>query len=124
MKLPLFGKNLLARSRQKEGKKGEEIAQNFFSERGYKIIARNYRTRYGEIDLICSKGNLLVFVEVRRRNRKGFGEPQESLSGKKIEKIKRTAEYFLAERGINDKEIRFDLFCIAGEKLELIPNAF
>jgi len=103
---------------------GEEIARKFLESKGYKIIAHNYRTKLGEIDLICEKGQSLIFVEVRRKTKAEFGEPAESINPKKVLKIKRTALHFLAEKGIYDKEIRFDLFCIKGKEFELIPNAF
>ncbi len=111
--------------KKKEGKEGEEIAQRYFASKGYKILAQNYRTRFGEIDLICEKGQTLIFIEVRRKTGKEFGEPIESVDRRKVEKIKRVAEQFLLERGIYDKEIRFDLFCLKeGERFELIENAF
>ncbi|MEO0102412.1 MAG: YraN family protein [candidate division WOR-3 bacterium] len=107
-----------------KGKKGEEIAKRFLEGQGYKVIEQNYRTRFGEIDLICEKGNSIIFVEVRQKSGRQFGEPVESIDKRKIGKIKRTAEHFLSERGIYEKEIRFDLFSIIGKKFELIPNVF
>ncbi len=110
--------------RKREGRKGEEMARRFFASNGYRIIAQNYRTKFGEIDLICEKGSTLIFVEVRRKTGREFGEPQESIRPDKVLKIRRSALQFLSERGIQNKEIRFDLFLMKGKAIELIPNAF
>lgn len=110
--------------KKRAGREGEELARRFFESKGYKIIAHNYRTKLGEIDLICEKGRSLVFVEVRCRAGSDFGEPEESVRRDKIDRIRQTALHFLSEKGIYDKEIRFDLFCIKGKRFELIPNAF
>lgn len=69
------------------GKLGEEIAREFLEKKGYKIIEQNYKTKYGEIDLVCSKGSLLVAVEVRTKKGDLYGTPEESLTKKKLRKI-------------------------------------
>ncbi len=122
MKIPFFFRKAL--SKRGEGKKGEERAKKFLEDRGYKILFQNYRTRCGEIDLICEEGETLVFVEVRQKRGGKFGTPIESIDQRKIEKIKKTAEIFLSEKGIFNREIRFDFLAISGEKIELITDAF
>ena len=86
------------------GKLGEEIAREFLEKKGYKIIEQNYKTKYGEIDLVCQKGKELVAVEVRTKKGDMFGSPEESLTKKKLHKI-----WFNAQaRGAS----RIDAVCI------------
>lgn len=81
------------------GKLGESYAENFLQTQGYEVIAKNFYSRFGEIDLIALDFNgqfpQLVFVEVKTRTSDHFGEPQESISHKKITKIIKTALHFL-----------------------------
>lgn len=69
------------------GKLGEEIAREFLEKKGYKIIEQNYKTKYGEIDLVMRKGKELIAVEVRTKRGDMFGSPEESLTKKKLRKI-------------------------------------
>lgn len=69
------------------GKLGEEIAKEFLEKKGYKIIEQNYKTKYGEIDLVCQKGKELIAVEVRTKVGDLYGTPEESLTKKKIRKV-------------------------------------
>jgi putative endonuclease len=66
--------------RQQVGRWGEEVAARFLEERGYRILARNLRTAYGEIDLIAYKDGLTIFVEVKARTGTGFGLPEEAIT--------------------------------------------
>lgn len=69
------------------GKLGEEIAREFLEKKGYKIIEQNYKTKYGEIDLVCQKGKELIITEVRTKVGEDFGTPEESLIKKKVKKV-------------------------------------
>ena len=62
------------------GQRGEEIAALYFTERGYNIVARNWRCPTGELDIIMEKGDTLIFVEVRTRSGKRYGTPEESIN--------------------------------------------
>lgn len=76
------------------GRLGEDIASKFLVQKGYKIITRNFKSRFGEIDLIAIKANVLVFVEVKTRWSDKFGSPVEAVTPWKILKIRKTAEYY------------------------------
>jgi len=80
----------------KTGKLGEETAAKFLEKKGYKIISRNFKTRYSEIDLIAREKNSLVFIEVRTRVGEEFGLPEETLNKEKKRRLKRAAEAFAA----------------------------
>jgi len=69
------------------GKIGEQIAKKYLLEKGYKIIEQNYKTKYGEIDLVCQKKKELVIVEVRTKMGNMYGSPEDSLNKKKLRKI-------------------------------------
>lgn len=69
------------------GKLGEEIAKEFLKKKGYKILEQNYKTKYGEIDLVCQRGKELIAVEVRTKIGDLYGSPEESLTKKKLRKV-------------------------------------
>ena len=76
------------------GKKAEDYASRFLLQNGYKIIDRNFRSRFGEIDIIALKDDVLVFVEVKARWSTKFGLPEEAVTPQKLWKIGRTGEYY------------------------------
>lgn len=103
------------------GKLGEEKAASYLEKKGYKIIARNHRFRKSEIDLICKKEDLLIFVEVKTRSSKAFGEPESFVSQNQRQAIVRAAEdYVIAHDWQQD--IRFDIVAIyqRGDTEELV----
>jgi putative endonuclease len=81
-----------------KGKKGEVMARKYLKEKGYRVLESNYQTRYGEIDLVCSQGKMLVFVEVKLKIGDRFGSPEEMIDKKKILQIQKTAQAFLLEK--------------------------
>lgn len=86
--------------RQHLGRIGEDLALAHFERLGYELVARNHRTRYGEIDLVVFDGETLVFVEVKTRRATSAGRgPWESLHDRKQRQVRRMAAAFLAERG-------------------------
>jgi len=90
------------------GRRGEELAAQHFERLGYDIVARNHRTRWGELDLVAFDGHTLVFCEVKTRRR--AGGPWESLDAAKRDRVRRMGASYLAE--VSDrpraKELRFD----------------
>ncbi|MDR1616329.1 MAG: YraN family protein [Syntrophomonadaceae bacterium] len=94
------------------GRNGENSAVQYLKQKGYQIIARNYRTRLGEIDIICDMGPVLVFVEVKTRTNLHFGYPEEAINQKKKETIKNVASLYLQEAKTHYEEIRFDVIGI------------
>lgn len=79
------------------GKIGEEIAVKFLEEKDYRVLERNYRTKFGEIDLICFKNGVLVFVEVKLKQGEEFGTPEEMIDNKKLSQIQRMANLYLVD---------------------------
>lgn len=76
------------------GHVGEEIATDFLREKGYKIIGRNFRIRNGEVDIIATHNNILVFVEVKTRTSDKYGEAREAISFWKLRSLVNVAEYY------------------------------
>ena len=79
----------------KKGKEGEEIAKKFLEQKGFRLIESNYNNKLGEIDLIMSNKEVLVFVEVKLKVGDKFGSPEEMISKYKLNRIRRIAESFL-----------------------------
>ncbi len=98
--------------RQRLGKRGEELATHRLEARGYCVVARNYRTKSGEIDLIAEEGGSLVFVEVRTRTGTSFGSPEESITPKKRATMIAAAEEYMQENGAEGREWRIDLVAV------------
>lgn len=97
------------------GRRGEDIAAKHLRKKGYQILEKNYSAKFGELDLIASKGKILVFVEVKLKNGENFGTPEEMIGPKKLFQVQRTANLFLMkEKDIADKynEYRIDAVCI------------
>jgi putative endonuclease len=116
-------------SRQNLGQDGEDIAVECLCKNGYRILTRNYRSRYGEIDIIAKKREVLVFIEVKTRKGKGYGSPAAAVNQRKQRQISRTAQYYLAEHNLFDTPARFDVVAIVIDPgqiplVEIIVNAF
>ena len=112
-----------------QGALSEQAAENYLASRGLEVLERNFRSRCGEIDLVMMDGKDLVFVEVRYRRSADFGGALESITRAKINRIRRTAEAFLAARPrLEFVNCRFDVVLATpgadGGRLEWIPNAF
>jgi len=95
----------------KKGKLGELLAENFLQKKGYVIIANNYRFARAEIDIIAQKDDLLVFVEVKFRKSNFFGDPEDSITPKKIEMIQSAADNYIDSINWN-KQVRYDVISI------------
>ena len=93
------------------GKKGEGIAREFLEKKGYKIIEQNYKTKYGEIDLVCQKGRELIVTEVRTKIGENFGTPEESLTKKKVRKVWLNALAYVSKNNWKGN-YRVDAVCI------------
>lgn len=110
------------------GMRGEKIAGDYLSRKGYKILGRNYYTRYGELDIVCAKNRAIIFVEVKTRNSIKYGYPEEAITRKKMEHIRKAALLYLNESNTAYSEIRFDVITILindkEQKINHIENAF
>ena len=95
-------------SRFELGKLGEDIACSFLVQNDYIVLDRNFRTRYGEIDIIAKYSNIIIFVEVKTRSSCKFGIPSTAIDYKKVRKLIITANYYLYSKHIKYFNIRFD----------------
>ncbi|HWP81889.1 MAG TPA: YraN family protein [Bacteroidota bacterium] len=102
-------------NQRKVGERAETLAKDFLERAGIRIIERNYRFERGEIDLIGEDGEELVFIEVKARWSKAFGDPEDAITPQKEDQIKKTAEGYLVEHGIEDRAVRFDVVAITFE---------
>jgi putative endonuclease len=114
--------------RQTLGELGETLACDELRRRGYAILERRYRTRYGEIDIVARHGDVLVFVEVKARVGDAFGTGAAAVTGYKQRRVARMAADFLTRRRLHDRPCRFDVVSVAmGEeapRIEVIAGAF
>lgn len=99
-------------ARSRLGAQGERIAEAHLELRGLVIETRNYRTRFGEIDLVARDGTETVFVEVRTKRSTAYGTPEESITLHKQARLVRTAQQYLAEHGRAGSSWRVDLVAI------------
>ncbi len=121
----------LARIRREEpfGARGERLAAKLLRSKGYRILMFNYRTRYGEIDVVACKGDLLVFVEVKTRESDDFASPQRNVTPAKQHRCTLAARSYLKHYKMNQPRVRFDVVSIvwpdAGKpEIEHFENAF
>ena len=115
----------MEQNRRRTGAAYEERAAAYLESMGVQIICRNYRTRYGEIDLIGLDGPYLIFVEVKYRSSGRMGAPLEAVDSRKRQKIIQMARRYLSEHHYReDAPVRFDCVGMTPEKTEWIRNAF
>lgn len=112
-------------NKREKGAAYEKKAGLFLEKKGLKILIYNFRTRYGEIDIIAKEGKTTVFVEVKYRRDVKQGLPGEAVDSRKQWKICRVADYYRMKHGLSDyMPVRFDAVLICGEQTEWIKNAF
>ena len=99
--------------RSRLGAQGEAIAAAHLEAKGMSVIDRNYRSRYGEVDLVARDGDTFVFVEVKARRGTTYGTPEESVTRVKRERLTLTAELYLQAHGIEQSAWRIDVVGIA-----------
>lgn len=109
---------------RKIGVQGEVIAREYLKKKGYTILKENFRCPLGEIDLIVSRGNLVVFVEVKSRENEKFGRPIESITTYKANTIRRCASFYQAHLGKKNEEYRFDVVEVLRGEVSHIEDAF
>lgn len=114
--------------RQSVGRLGESEAARFLEKRGYKLLERNYRCKYGEIDIVAQDGRTIAFVEVKTRGSESFGGPLASVDSRKQKKIMLAAHFYIESKRLIDADLRFDVVGIElrGGQLsfELVKDAF
>lgn len=95
--------------RSRVGRSAEIAAAAELGRRGYRIVASNYRWRFGEVDFVAEEGGAIVFIEVRCKRTSEFGTAAESITPTKQQKLISTAQHYLDEHSITDRECRFDV---------------
>ena len=94
------------------GARGESLAARHLQSNGYRIITRNFRTRNGEIDLIATHRNTLIFIEVKTRIGNLYGQPQEAITPWKLRALIRTAQYYKMLNPTLPESMRIDMVAI------------
>ena len=107
----------------KSWQRAEDIACRYLRSQGYEIIDRNWRCRFGEIDIVARDGSTLAFVEVRFRTGKCFGGPEASLTARKKERLVMTARAYLGQTRA-ELPARFDFVAVRQDDVTLYPDAF
>jgi putative endonuclease len=97
---------------QKIGKLGEKLAAKFLKKKGYKIIEKNFNTRYGEIDIVATKNNCVAFIEVKTRTSRKFGYPEQAINYFKLQHFQNAVQAYLTKNDIGKKEISLDAISI------------
>lgn len=116
-------------ARKSLGNFGESAAIKFLKDKGCEIIARNYRCRYGEIDIVAKDDYQLVFVEVRTKKGRAFGIPEESIALRKQSKMVSAAQTYIQEKGLEASDWRIDVIAIEVDskdkvqRIDVIQNA-
>lgn len=120
----------VSRARKEFGDSAERVAALYLEQNGYRILARNVRTRYGEIDIIAEDADGIAFVEVKARRTRKYGAPEEALTPRKQLKLVQLADAFIAENEMfADRAWRIDVAAIeldtSGKliRTEIIKNA-
>jgi putative endonuclease len=117
-------------SRRDLGLLGEEISAELVIKRGMEILARNFRCRCGEIDIIARDGDQIVFIEVKTRRSLGYGQPEEAVNYHKQAKIRMVAAYYLAKQVHLPRKCRFDVYSLymnqnnQPETIRVLENCF
>ena len=115
-------------ARQALGKAGEELASRELERRGYAILARRYRCRSGEVDIVARDGPTLVFVEVKARGSSAYGSASEAVTSLKRRRIVQVALDYIARHRLDGCPCRFDVVSIGpgppGLPIEIVQNAF
>lgn len=106
------------------GNIGEILAKNYLKKKKFKILETNFKCKIGEIDIIASKNNIIVFVEVKFKSTKKFGLPREMVTLHKQNKIKLVASYYLQIKKLYSSICRFDVIEIFDKDINHIENAF
>jgi putative endonuclease len=116
-------------STREQGLSAEQLACAHLERRGLRLLERNYRTPFGEIDLVMQDGAALVFVEVRLRRGSDFGGPAASIDRRKRERLRASAQHYLQRQArAGRRPCRFDVVALTGPAaapvIEWLPNAF
>lgn len=118
-----------ANERRDLGERGEALAWNFLRKQGYSLLEKNYRTRWGEIDIVARQEGAVVFLEVKTRRNQLFGAPEEAVNWRKRQKLVQLAQGYLQTKGLENQPARFDILSVTWDGMgepsfSLITDAF
>ena len=105
------------------GNAGENLAVKYLKKQGYKILHKNFKCKFGEVDIIAQVGDTVCFIEVKTRNSNTFGAPCEAVTPERQRRYKNCAKFYYANRQINFN-IRFDIIEVYKGEVNHIQNAF
>jgi putative endonuclease len=111
-------------SRRALGASGERLAAAWYEANGYEVVARNWRCRAGELDLVVRRRRELVFCEVKTRSSGAFGTPAEAVTRTKQQRLRRLAAAYLESAPFRPRAIRFDVAAVTRGRVEVIEGAF
>lgn len=112
-------------NKRRVGDKYERLAAEHLQRAGYRIRERNFRCKFGEVDLIAEKDGYLVFVEVKYRSTARYGMPSEAVDARKQRRICNVASFYLYKNHLPaDTPVRFDVAAVSEQSMEMIENAF
>jgi len=114
----------VTQARRALGISGEDAVAAWYQARGYEVVARNWRCRSGELDLIVRRGRTFVFCEVKTRSSAAFGAPVEAVTRDKQVKVRHLAARWLEDAPTRPTEIRFDVASVLAGEIEVFEGAF
>lgn len=106
------------------GARGEALTARWYEARGYTVVARNWRCREGEIDLVLARGRTVVICEVKTRSSNAYGSPFEAVTHTKQQRLRRLALRWLDESGARAAQLRFDVAAVMGNEVDVLESAF
>lgn len=106
------------------GRWGEDVAARWYQQRGFEVLARNWRSAAGEIDLIMAGHGMLVFCEVKTRASASFGIGAEAVTRVKQVRIRRLAAEWMAQQAKGWPQVRYDVASITGVRIDVLEDAF
>jgi putative endonuclease len=115
----------VTQARRALGASGEQAVADWYGVRGYDVVARNWRCREGELDLVLRRGRTFVFCEVKARSSTAFGAPVEAVTRTKQVRLRHLAARWLEDEApVRPGEIRFDVASVLAGEIEVIEGAF
>ena len=112
-------------NKRRVGDKYERLAAEHLQRAGYRIRERNFRCKFGEVDLIAEKDGYLVFVEVKYRSTARYGMPSEAVDARKQRRICNVASFYLYRNHLPaGTPVRFDVTAVSEQRMEMIENGF
>lgn len=97
------------------GKTGEDLALDFLKSHNFSVLEKNFRSKFGEIDIIAKKNDSIYFIEVKTRSNTNHGKPFESVNKRKVYHIKKTAQFYLLKNNSSDYKLKVAVFSILME---------